>query len=170
MKDLDNTEINRFMNEISDKYPNFIYCGALPSDINPKFTIDNNFDYGYIFNTDKATKPGQHWLAVFVDNHPPIDHSKSVEYFDPTGNKPIKPIEKYLKKQFGNRGYKFKVNSVQQQGLFIKDKKKLVFNNACGAYSVNFLENRLKGESFQEATNYKPSDKYIMNLFDEIKR
>jgi Ulp1 family protease len=163
---LDTGEIDKFMKRLSKKYPSFIYVGALPADIHPKFTIDTDYDYGYIFNTDPIKKDGEHWVAVFVDNHPSKEHSKSVEYYDSMGMNPVGRIDRYIRKQF--KGYKYKINDVIHQNYLIKKGRRKVINEMCGVYAIEFLRNRLKGKSFKEATNYKEPDDYIMDQFDVI--
>ncbi len=116
---LDNIQIDAYMKHLSKIYPEFLWVGCLPSDIHPKYKVYSDYNYGMIFNLDKAKQDGSHWVACYVDNHPTEDHSKSVEYYDPTGMPPIKSIDKYLRKQFGNKGYKYKVNRIEHQDLYL---------------------------------------------------
>lgn len=164
---LDTDEINGFMNKFSKKHPQFVYIGAIPSDIHPNFKIDTDFDYGIIFNTDPIKKDGEHWVAVYIDNHPTHDHSKSVEYYDSMGQPPIKRIDRYIRKKF--EGYKYKINDVIHQKYLIKKGRKRVINEMCGVYAIEFLKNRVEGKSFKEATNYKEPDDYIVEQFSIIK-
>jgi hypothetical protein len=164
---LDTVQLNDYMKKLQKKYPTFIYVGALPCDINPKVKIDTEFDYAYIYNTDPYIKPGQHWTALYIDNHPTNEHSMSVEFFDPIGRKPIKQIDDYIRREF--KGYKYKINKVEQQGMYIKNKGRMEVNDLCGAYSCLFLERRIRGMSFAEATGYIPSDKAIIKEFEKIK-
>ncbi len=164
---LDTIEISRYMKKIQKQHPSFIWLGALPCDIHPMFVIDESFDYAIVFNTDPYKKAGEHWTAVFVDNHPTKDHSYAVEFFDPLGEPPIKQIDDYIRKEF--KGYKYKINTVEQQGMYLKNKGKMEVNELCGAYSCLFLERRIKGMSFIEATEYIPSEKTIISEFEKIK-
>jgi len=45
-----------------------------------------------VCNTDKSTKPGQHWIAIHVD-----DGGRG-EYFDSFGRRPTKQFEAYMNK------------------------------------------------------------------------
>lgn len=82
----------------------------------------------FIFNTDIATKPGQHWIAVLVT-------SESVEYFDSTGRRPV--ITGFLRRV----GKPVLYNNHQIQS---KD------SIACGLFACDFLMRRSRGESFCE--------------------
>jgi hypothetical protein len=167
---LDNIQIDRYMKKVEKKHPHFIYIGTLPSNIHPRFRINNNFDYGIVFNIDPSNKPGSHWVSVFIDNHPKDDHTKSVEYYDSCGCPPPKRIDRYLKKQFGDKGYKYKINDVIHQNYLIKRGRRKMINNMCGVYAINFIERRLHGESFVEATDFLETDNQIIKKFDVVKK
>ena len=42
-------------------------------------------------NTDKSDEPGEHWIAIYVD-----DNGRYEEYFDPLGRAPISVFERYM--------------------------------------------------------------------------
>ena len=44
-----------------------------------------------VCNTDKSDEPGEHWIAIYVD-----DDGRYGEYFDPLGRAPISVFERYV--------------------------------------------------------------------------
>jgi len=130
--------------------------------INPKFDINPNYNYAFIYNLDKYRKPGSHWVAIYVDNNPESNHSKSVEFYDSYGISPPKELDDYIRSQF--QGYKYKINRVRHQGLRYKNK----LNTLCGNFACLFIARRVNGYSFAEATNYKPSNKRADKEFENI--
>ena len=166
---LDNDEIDSYMKKLNKLHPNFIYVGSLPSDVHVMFTIDEKYDYGFIFNTDIAKKGGMHWVSAFVDNHPKNGHTKSVEYYGSTGCMPIKRIDNYLRHLFGGKGYIYKINTVVHQNYLIQKGRKTMINKYCGFYAIEFIQNRLDNYSFIEATNYVPSDQTEIIKFEKMK-
>ena len=64
-----------------------------------------------------------------------------VEYFDPTGDKPIKNLQKFL-------DHPYFVDSVK----LISRKKHQRGNNECGVYSLYYILERLKGRTFYDIT------------------
>ncbi len=45
-----------------------------------------------------------------------------------------------------------------------------MINNMCGVYAINFIERRLHGESFVEATDFLETDNQIIKKFDVVKK
>lgn len=52
---------------------------------------------GIVVNTDPHDGPGQHWVAVFVDIRPELEHPR-MTYFDSYGMKPEKEIKVLMKR------------------------------------------------------------------------
>lgn len=140
-----------FINEKKDKM--FKFLGAVPADIIRIEKIDlellkNYTSIGIIFNTDKHTKPGTHWVACFIDNK-----KKEIDYFDSLGKYPNKYIKEFLYK-FKDYEYKIRVNTKAHQKYGVN----------CGAYAVYFIISRLKGISFNEINKYDITDN-MMNFY-----
>jgi hypothetical protein len=149
---LSNFDINDIMNQYEDLYKSeFKFLGAQPSDFSKIVKINWNnlkkYKYvGIIFNTDIHSKPGQHWLAIFIDNN-----SKKVEYFDSLGKMPNKHILSFLK-HF--KTYDFIFNKrIHQKG-----------GSNCGVYSCYFIIERLNGKSFIDINSKLISDKTMTHL------
>lgn len=150
---LSTSDINYVMNQYSKIYPSFLFLGAHPCD----FYKINNIDYdeikkynkiGIICNLDPHDKPGYHWVAIFIDNV-----SKSIEYYDSTGNLPIKELTEFinkLKNIFAK--HKYIVNNIKHQN---KDTE-------CGVYSIYFIVQRLLGYSFDTIVNNIISDDFMV--------
>ena len=76
-------------------------------------------------NTDPASKPGSHWVAVYIDSN------KRGEYFDSYGRRPgIPALVQLLNKNCRSWEY----NQQPVQGLF---------SSVCGHYCVYFLLQRV---------------------------
>jgi len=154
------------------EFPDFHYIGTLPSDQHPKLQLKNiaNTDppikLGIIFNTKPASHAGEHWVAVYIDGA-----RRTVEYYDPYGDKPVSHNMKFLKKLEKqnedlpkNKKFQFKINLKPHQKLFINYNKKKFINDMCGVYAVIFLLRRIKGTPFKTVTNWGPSDKQIIEF------
>jgi hypothetical protein len=105
---------------------------------------------GLIVNTDPSTKPGMHWVAVFVDPRPSA--KSSVEYFDSFGQDPSRgmndSINEMIKKNFSSLPHmlKYKINSVKNQRATSPN---------CGFFALKFLSDRIHGVPFETATGFK---------------
>jgi len=84
-----------------------------------------------VANTDPHDKPGQHWIAIF------IDHEGNGEYFDSYGRPPLKEIEYFLPKSYI-------YNQKRLQGITTA---------VCGQYCIYYLTNRSKGHTLQAIVN-----------------
>jgi len=79
----------------------------------------------YIVNTDPRSKPGIHWIAIY------IDQNYIGEYFDSFGNKPDGDILKFLQRVCKKIFYNNKC---------LQNKKSI----SCGVYCIYFLRQRDK--------------------------
>ena len=142
--------INEIIKQYEIIHSEFKFLGAQPSDFSRIIKLNYNklqkIKYlGIIFNTDDHTKPGTHWLAVFIDNN-----NKTIEYFDSLGHPPIKNICNFLK-HFHN--YNFKINRTPfQKG-----------NNNCGVFACYYIIQRLLGYSYKEIKSQMLTDKMMTN-------
>jgi hypothetical protein len=90
---------------------------------------------GIVFNTDKSTGPGEHWIALFADIDPKYEHAR-ITYFDSYKNQPEKEIKRLM--------FRWK-EQIDSASLFSK-KTELTFNNIrhqfedseCGMYCLYF--------------------------------
>jgi len=96
----------------------------LPKEISiPKYVI--------IVNTDPSTKPGSHWVAIFISN------GNAVDYFDSYGRPPVvNSIRTFLRKF-----PKIQINSIQVQGSF---------SSVCGHHSLYFAIQRWNNIPMEE--------------------
>jgi Ulp1 protease family, C-terminal catalytic domain len=157
---LNTSDINRVMEQYEKKYKDFVFIGAIPRDF---FMILDEFSkrgmdklskkakrIGMIFNTDKHDQSGSHWLAVFIDLN-----TKSIEYFDSTGRKPVKDIDEFIKQVV--------INAYMNLGIELKKKinkkEHQLQDSECGVYSLYYIIQRLKGRTFENITNNIIRDK-----------
>jgi hypothetical protein len=95
-------------------FPEYFYVGTVPIDfgsksktgtclVNSLCSLDIREIYrkgyrqiGIVFNTDKSTGPGEHWIALFCDIRPDLDFPR-ITYFDSYATKPEKEIQQLMK-------------------------------------------------------------------------
>jgi hypothetical protein len=51
---------------------------------------------GVVFNTDKSTGPGEHWIALFCDIRPELEFPR-ITFFDSYAEKPEKEVQKLMR-------------------------------------------------------------------------
>lgn len=126
------------INESFLKYPNYI--GTFACDQIP---VPHRRPCALIINTDPASKPGTHWICVFLNK------DLTGEYFDSFGLPPLrKEFTKFLS-QTCPLGYV--VNK-----LTIQD----VTSENCGLYCILYVKLRFKG--------YSPSEIYSLFCADTL--
>lgn len=87
-----------------------------------------------ISNLDPDTKPGSHWVAIYIN-------SRGVgEYFDSFGRKPISYHEEFLKRNCKHYIY----NGVEIQNCL---------TSVCGMYSLVYIYCRFNGMSMHNFVN-----------------
>ena len=104
--------------------PNFV--GVFPSDQLPEPTKQKPF--GMVVNLDPSTKPGSHWVAIYVSEF------NVPEYFDSYGFPPQIPSIKKFLSRFPTKKY----NKKQVQGPL---------SSVCGHYCVYYLIQRHQKKS-----------------------
>lgn len=164
---LSTAHIDDVLRQYQKKHPDFEYLGAVPSDYeNLRFLglADLNFrelqrggktKLGIVFNTDEHYKPGQHWVASYIDLE-----KRQAYFFDSTGQLPDKRFVNHLA-----RGVRY---MIQKGGGGVKDID-IRYNNVvhqrggseCGPYCVNFIVRMLGGESFDEIIHRKMTDEEV---------
>ena len=98
-------------------------------------------------NTDPSSKPGKHWVAIYIDNRP--DGSNSIEYYNSLADQPTRSILNSLRgivyflrpKKMMN----FKVNKIADQN---ED------SSNCGYFAAKFLMDRFHDIPFAKASGY----------------
>lgn len=118
-------------------------------------------EFSFVINTNPSKSNGSgkdgypvgHWTCVFIDNR---DDYPSCEFFDPLvqGKIPIAVVNimrKIAVKMNPEKMFKYKQNMIRRQNFM---------TSHCGQFCIQFLENRMNGESFSEASGY---DEYLKN-------
>jgi len=133
-------QINKILQRCPKTRGIFIKCA--PADRMP---IRDHYPYAAVFNTDKASRPGQHWVAIFVPS------KDVVEYFDSYGDLPNIDIAAYL--------YLFPEVKRSTQPL------QSLFSNVCGQYCIYFVIQRCLGRRYEDIISLlrrlKDPDKYV---------
>jgi len=180
---LSTTEINDCMERFMATYPNFLFIGAVPMDIEDldEFGVKTlNYDklvnigktiVAIIFNLDEHYKPGSHWVAFYIDFK-----KKQIYYSDSAGKPPEKRIKRLVKKiaekfYFDDTGKKMSLpvesymnknnlNAIEQQyNIRFNTVQHQFGGSECGVYSINFITRLLRGDTFDEIHNKRLADK-----------
>jgi hypothetical protein len=155
-------EILEYMKQMEEDYPQFKFFGPSPIDFDAPYRKQDptgecvtqeicSLDLktmnrkekkylGFIFNLDKHTQSGSHWVALFVDLI--LGYAG---YFDSFGRNPPKEIQtllERLKQQHGNT-----LRIVINKTPFQKQ------NSQCGMYSIHFITMLLQGSNIDELLN-----------------
>jgi hypothetical protein len=149
---MDNFTINKILNsnhQLNNLKKQKIFIGVYPRDKIPKI---KSYPSCFILNTDTSTEPGEHWLAVYVDQN------NECYFFDSYGNSP---------KFFGLDNYfsQFKTltwNKIKLQGN----------SNNCGLYCILFLlyksHNKLQQFYLEFDNKSDINDKKLIDLIKII--
>ena len=120
------------------------FLGCFPKDKLPPFP--SQFPKSLIVNTDEASKPGEHWVALVLTH-------KKCFYFDSFGL----PIVDFRILRF-LKGYE----KVSYSNTCIQDVK----SNKCGQFCIAFLQNVKSKKSYMEFVN--KFDVFNLKLNDDI--
>ena len=162
---LSTIDINQVLYQYEEKYKDFKFLGAVPIDfmdldylpfqkLNFKeLESEGCKKFGVIFNTDKSTERGKHWISLFCDLE------KGQIYFsDSNGERQPKEVndfmiilEKYLSE-------KKKINELDIRYNKTRHQKG---NSECGVYSINFILRLLKGKTFDHLTRKRLTDNQV---------
>ena len=163
---LNTIDIRDVMNQYEIKHPDFEFVGPVPMDFDTKLgfgqcVVDelckmklNNImakgdtKLGVIFNLDKHTQSGSHWVAMYCDVK-----GRFIGYWDSYGMKPspeVVVLMDRLKQQGKELGYdlEIKINTTRHQYK----------NSECGVYCIYFLTSLLDGKDFNEIVENIISD------------
>jgi len=115
------------------------FIGTYPRDLLPKQICTK--PCAVIINTDDSSKPGQHWVALYLNKG-------KAEYFDSLAVTPIhSDIIKFL---IRNKIKKLVYNSNQLQSIL---------SDMCGAYCVLFVKFICSNLNFCDVINYFSNNK-----------
>jgi hypothetical protein len=179
---LSTTDINNVIEQYENKYKDFKFLGAVPRDFDKLDQLNIrslNFDnlinqgiskIGIVFNLDKHTQKGSHWVSMFSD----LKNDK-IYFFDSAGENPKDEITELVKRIALWCYKRHKLNIKKHNDIDIDTESKFMrstnnkyekmmdikYNNIrhqfknseCGVYSINFILRLLKGESFNDICN-----------------
>jgi len=166
---LNTIDIRDVMNQYEIKYPDFEFVGPVPMDFDTKLgfgqcvvdelckvklnnlMVKGDSKLGVIFNLDKHTQSGSHWVAMYCD----INNTNGgfIGYWDSYGMKPspeVVVLMDRLKSQGKDLGHnlEIKINKTRHQYK----------NSECGVYCIYFITSLLDGKNFEEVVENIISD------------
>ena len=119
----------------------------------------NKTKIGIIFNLDKHTKDGSHWVALFIRTK-----SKKIYYLDSYGEKMPRQIKKFVKK-IQRQANSFGIGPYE----LIENKRRHQFSESeCGMYCLYFIIQMIKGKSFNKFLNKRVKDSHMKKLRKKI--
>lgn len=107
---LSSLDIEKVEQNFEELFPQYKCLGTVPIDFDlrsetnecivnalcniklPSLSAKGKHKIGIVFNTDVHDGPGQHWIALFADIHPDLEHPR-ITYFDSYARKPEKEIQ-----------------------------------------------------------------------------
>jgi hypothetical protein len=158
---LSTIDISEVMNQYEIKYPEFEFIGPVPMDFDTKLgfgkcvvdelcnvKLDNllkkgDSKLGVVFNLDKHTQSGSHWVAMYCDVKEGF-----IGYWDSYGYEPNKEVVllmERLKKQGDELGHKLNIK--------INKNRHQYKNSECGVYCIYFITSLLDGNKFEDVVN-----------------
>lgn len=166
---LTTSDIEKVMNQYTNKHPDFTFVGAVPIDfdkeMHPGMCVVNELckiklasllkkginKIGIVFNLDPHDEPGSHWVSFFGNLT-----TGNLNYFDSYGFKPPNEVKMLVKRLISqgkenNIKMKYDYNKIRHQ---YKDSE-------CGVYSINFIENMLDGKTFKSFCQRKIPDDHM---------
>ena len=167
---ISNFDIESVMNQYNKDLNDFYFYGAVPIDFkkcsvsdlckfNLKEHIDNGIQkIGIIFNTDKSTEPGKHWISMYIDiTGRNLDGQPGIYFFDSFANNLVKEIKELIK-SIQNKGEKLNIEFISTNNT------KSIQNNtySCGFYCMHFLEHMVLGYPFKKYLKSGLNDKKMI--------
>ena len=136
-------ETRQILNILKNTVDTNKFLGVFASDMLPttetlkNAIIENNGEIGLVLNTDPSTKPGSHWVAIYVNSD-----GTEADYFDSYGLPPtrVPNISKFLMKNFK----KWQYNKKRIQNYF---------SSVCGHYCIYFIVQRSKNIPMSKIAN-----------------
>ena len=167
---LNTYDIYNVMKQYEKKHKDFKFLGAIPSDCPVSINCElSNLDLmdlkkkkihkiGIIYNLDVSTGPGTHWVAVYIDNK-----NNEINYYDSYGHVPTKLIHEFIT-NIHNKYQQNKNNSI----VIYNDKRHQYGGSECGMYSINFILERLYGNTMYDISTRDITDKAMNDLREKI--
>jgi hypothetical protein len=134
------------------------FVPVIPSDKTQdllKYVKRKDKEFAFVINTNPSESDGSgtdgyrsgHWTCVYIDNR---DDYPSCEFYDPLAEGlPPKPVitimRKIAKKMNPEKMFKYKQNLIRRQSYR---------TNRCGHHCIKFIEDRMNGIPFCEASGY----------------
>ena len=125
--------------------------------------VNDGYDsFGVVVNTDASTGRGKHWFCIYGD----LKHegSKSdpytLEYFNSSGNPPMSEVIEWMEKTKVNllKDYKKRIDIIYSAG------KRLQYSHTeCGVWSLAYIFNRLKGNTYNWFSQVGADDDDMIN-------
>ncbi len=151
---LSTSNIYSVMKQYEDYYKDFIFFGPVPinfkdigmplSRINLRSLLSVGMrSVGIIFNTDPHTRPGKHWMSMFIDLK-----KNEINYFDSSPRILVDEV-KDLISSVSAQGKLLDLNFV----VNINTIKHQYSDSECGVYSIYFITESLKGISYESIVN-----------------
>lgn len=105
--------------------------------------------FGCIVNTDTSRGPGKHWVAVFVDCHPPPGEPWTVEYFNSVGRPPPKPMLGWMERTRARLAeYRAGRPDCDVVSVPVTDMDHQESQTECGLYALFYVRRRLEGTPY----------------------
>ena len=161
---LSTLDINKTLVQYENKYPDFVFLGAVPIDFNEldyypfkkmnfnELRKEGKNKLGVIFNLDEHYKGGSHWVSLFSDLE------KGQVYFsDSYGRKPEKRINHFIDRI---KDY-LETCNIDDIDIRHNPTQHQKGNSECGVYSINFILRLLKGKTFDHLTRKRLTDEKV---------
>jgi hypothetical protein len=150
---LSSTDIDAVEKQYTKVFSEYYYVGTVPIDFDKKskmgtclvnslcsLDIKALYNKGYrqigiVFNTDKSTGPGEHWIALFCDIRPELEFPR-ITYFDSYADKPEKEVSQ-LMKRWSETWDSTHIHSKPMQVTYNKTRHQYE-NSECGMYCLYF--------------------------------
>lgn len=127
-----------------------VFAGVFARDRIPKRI---KYPCSMVWNTDPAHKPGEHWVAVH------LDEDGIGEYFDSYGLEPPACFKRYMQQN----SVKWTWNTTQLQD---------VWTSACGYFCVFYIIYRSRGipmsDIVKHLNNIEENDQYVMQFVSAL--
>jgi hypothetical protein len=163
---LNTLDIRDVMNQYEVKHPDFEFIGPVPMDFDSKvgfgqcvinelcnIKLESLLEkgknkIGVVFNLDKHTQPGSHWVAMWAQF--PLQGKQTIKpgeicYWDSYGMRPnpeVVNLIKRLENQAKILGHKVHIK--------INKRRHQYKNTECGVYCIYFLTSFLEGREFED--------------------
>ena len=169
---LSSVDIQKVMKQYEKAYKCFEFLGPSPIDFDDhklygecvweelcKFNLEDfikrkKTKIGIIFNLDKHTQSGSHWVGMFINTT-----KRQITYMDSYGDEPPKEVNELanrVKKQSESIGQSYEYNSTTLRHQYS--------NSECGMYCLHFIIESVKGKDWKYFNKIKISDKKMKKL------